>query len=211
MNLYLDIETLPTDREDIIAEIEAGISAPGQYKKPEAIAEWLAENKESAAREAIHKTGLDGGFGRVCVIGYALDDGNVATYYGDEREIIYDFFDHIDDGRRLKVIGHNVGFDIRFLWQRAKVLGIKHIPSWWPVTAKPWDTDALFDTMTAWAGVGQRVSLDKMCRVFRLNGKGDMDGSKVWEYWQAGRHDEVAAYCAQDVERVREIYQRIGV
>jgi hypothetical protein len=36
-----------------------------------------------------------------------------------------------------------------------------------------------------------------------------MTGADVWPYVQAGRLDEVAEYCRQDVRRVREIYQRM--
>lgn len=55
MNIYLDIETLPTTDQEIIAEIEAGIKAPANYSKPETIAKWMEENKEKAVKEAVHK------------------------------------------------------------------------------------------------------------------------------------------------------------
>jgi hypothetical protein len=44
---------------------------------------------------------------------------------------------------------------------------------------------------------------------FGLPGKGGVDGSMVAGMVRAGRIDEVAAYCADDVRRVRAIYQRM--
>jgi predicted PolB exonuclease-like 3'-5' exonuclease len=58
--------------------------------------------------------------------------------------------------------------------------------------------------------VKDRISLDRLCKVLGLPGKDDMTGADVWPYVQAGRLDEVAEYCRQDVRRVREIFQRMN-
>lgn len=68
--------------------------------------------------------------------------------------------------------------------------------------------------MTAWAGWGGRVALDRLCAALGLPEKGseigeDIDGAKVWDFVRAGRIEEVAAYCRADVERVRAIHQRL--
>jgi predicted PolB exonuclease-like 3'-5' exonuclease len=64
--------------------------------------------------------------------------------------------------------------------------------------------------MTAWAGARNRVSLDKLCKAFGIETpKGGIDGSKVWDYVKAGKIDEVAAYCARDVEATRKVYKRL--
>ena len=46
--------------------------------------------------------------------------------------------------------------------------------------------------------------------MLNIEQKGDIDGSKVWKAVQDGRIDEVAEYCAKDVERVRAIYKRMN-
>jgi hypothetical protein len=51
--IVIDIETLPTDREDVKQMIAAGITPPGSMKKPETIAKWEAEQKPAAVEEAI--------------------------------------------------------------------------------------------------------------------------------------------------------------
>ena len=119
-----------------------------------------------------------------------------------------------NDQMRPTFIGHNIiGFDLRFIHQRSVMLGIKP-PSFIPFKAKPWDT-TVFDTMTEWAGVGNRVSLAKLCKVFGLDAKGseigeEIDGSKVWDFVQAGRIADVAKYCKGDVDRTRKIYKRLN-
>jgi len=114
---------------------------------------------------------------------------------------------------RPTFIGHNiVAFDLRFIFQRAVLNGVIP-PSIIPFNARPWD-DSVFDTMTAWAGVGNRVSLDKLCGAFGIAKKGseigdDIDGSKVWDYVRTGRIADVVEYCKGDVERVRAIHRRM--
>jgi predicted PolB exonuclease-like 3'-5' exonuclease len=39
--------------------------------------------------------------------------------------------------------------------------------------------------------------------------QGGMDGSKVYDKFCAGCHDEIAEYCMRDVELVRQVYYRM--
>lgn len=220
MNLFLDIETIGTDRQDVRDYIAASITHPGNISKAETIAKWNEESRPGAIDEAVNKTGLDGAFGRLCVIGWALNDGGVMTIFDPKNEgwLLRNFAafldDHIAPNERhtTAVIGHNVSaFDLRFLVQRYIINGIKP-----PMViaraaqAKPWESDKVFDTMIQWAGVGNRVSLDKLCLAMGINSpKTDIDGSKVWQYVKDGRIDEVAAYCERDVNATREVYRRM--
>lgn len=110
-------------------------------------------------------------------------------------------------------VGHNViDFDLRFMFQRSVMLGVRP-PACIPFDAKPWD-GSVFDTMTAWAGARNRVTMDKLCKVFGIEAKGseiedEIDGSKVWDFVKDGRISDVAKYCAGDVARTRSIYKRL--
>lgn len=222
MNIYLDIETVPAQDPAVRAELAAEITAPGNYKKAESIAEWERDHKPALVDEAWRKTSFDGARGQIVCISVAADDSEPATYFYDdwankEQDIIAEAFSYIDltfdpsSQRKPVFIGHNiVGFDLRFLFQRAVINGIKP-PSIIPFHAKPWDAQ-VYDTMAAWAGVGNRVSMDKLCKALKIAGKGseigeEIDGSKVWDFVQAGRIADVAKYCAGDVERVRAIHK----
>jgi 3'-5' exonuclease len=217
-NLFLDIETIPTDRADVRDYLAATVSAPAQMKKAETIKAWEENDKPAAVAEAVAKTGLDGAFGRVCVIGWAWNDEPARTMYGekDEAALLLSFSDHLhaapSDRFTTTVVGHNAaGFDLRFLVQRYIVNGIRPpMAIARAAQAKPWESEKVFDTMVQWAGVGGRISLDKLCLALSIpSPKGELDGSKVAEYVAAGRIEEVADYCEKDVEAARSVWRRM--
>ena len=218
--LYLDIETRPSHAPEIHASIAAAISPPGNISKAETIAQWEAEKKPLAVKEAIAKTALDGAFGHVCCIGWAFDEEParhaMSTDTLDEKDVIRAFLDAVAHQREQRhnllpvIVGHNViGFDIRFLWQRAIVLGIT-MPTWFPRDPKPWAGEAV-DTMTAFAGSRGMIGMDKLCQALGIEGKDGIDGSMIGDLWARGEFSTIAAYCRADVERTREIHRRMMV
>lgn len=226
MNLFIDIETIPAQRPDVMEDIKASVKAPGQYKKPESIAEWMKTEGGAAAEEAYRKTGLDGAYGQICVIGMALDDGEpIAIYEVDwqsrdaEKNVLMAMNCQLTDWIDSKglfttcVIGHNVSaFDLRFLTQRSIVNGIQpHITLGRAAQAKPWESEKVFDTMAQWTGSSSvRVSLDKLCKALSIpTPKGGITGPTVWDAVKEGRISEVADYCAKDVVATREVYRRM--
>jgi len=163
MNLYLDIETIGTSDPAVIERVTANIKPPANYKKPEAIEKWWAEEGEAAKAEAIQKTAFDGTYGKIVCIGYAFDDRGAVTVCGGEEEaLISCFYDDVAKGaggRHINIVGHNVvNFDLKFLWQRSVVLGIKPPPCI-NFKVKPWDSA---DTMTMWSAE-KRISLGNLC------------------------------------------------
>lgn len=235
MNLFLDIETIPTQRQDVcdyleeslrddLAKALESVKAPANYKDAEKIAEYCANKRAelqadflSNLKQKIEATGLDGSFGHVFCIGWALDDAEPQTVQGlNERHVLDHFSRNIripaNEVLSTTVVGHNVSsFDLRFLYQRFIVNGVRP-----PVLisraaqAKPWEADKVFDTMIQWAGVGGRISLDRLCLALSVpSPKSDMDGSMVWQYVQDGKHDEVALYCARDVHATRLVHRRM--
>jgi hypothetical protein len=77
-----------------------------------------------------------------------------------------------------------------------------------PYDAKPWGD--VIDTLYLWKGVSKSGgSLDAICKAFGIPGKGDMDGSKVWDAVKNGEIDKVAEYCHDDVDKLRQIHKRM--
>ena len=204
------------------AAIDLGITDKDTIKftsKDSMIAQWSEKFKIEAAKESSdqqwRKTSFDGAYGHICVIGYAFDDQPALQFSSDKNEvgILECFFDDLDaycsrnPNVRPVFVGHNlIDFDLRFIYQRAIVLGIKPSRNI-PFHAKAWD-DHVFDTMHRW-DAKNRTSLDKLSRALGLKGKGDIDGSMVADYVAAGRIAEVAAYCIDDVELTRAVYKRM--
>lgn len=221
--ITIDIETIGTDRADVRDYLAASIKPPGTLKKAESIAKWEAEEKQGAIDEAVQRTGLDGAFGEIAVFGYAIGDSEAKTLTqsfteGGERDLLLSINEALDKNIPAKewlsttVVGHNVSsFDLRFLVQRYIVNGVAPHPIIKrSAEAKPWESDKVYDTMIQWAGVGGRVSLEKLCLALGIKSpKGDIDGSKVWEAIKAGRIDDVAAYCVGDVNATRDVFRRM--
>jgi len=218
MNLYLDIETIGTTDPEAIADIAAGISHPKTMSKPDTIAKWVAEEKPAVVQEAVKRTSFDGTYGQVITIGYAMDDGEVeAVYQGDgisERDILVLFADDVNRimdraSTRPVLVGHNIhGFDLRFLWQRYIINGVKPPPL--PFQSKAWDAN-INDTMVMWNPEREkRISLDKLCKALKIKSSKDgFDGSMVWDAFKAGEFDKIADYCKADVEAVRQCHTRM--
>lgn len=220
MNITLDIETLPTELPAVREFVARSITHPGNISKPETIAKWHEESKPAAIDEAVSKTSFDGAFGRICVIGWAVEDQPAESIYSatDEAGLLAEFGARLNqiikpkDQHTTTVIGHNVSaFDLRFLVQRYIVNDI--CPPFVirrAAQAKPWESEKVFDTMVQWAGVGNRVSLDKLCFALGVpSPKGDIDGSKVAQAVADGRIEDVAAYCRGDVNATRRVWGRM--
>lgn len=208
--IYLDIETIPNLSAEQIAEIAAGVSAPANYSKPETIEKWMAENKQRIVDETVAKGGLDGATGRIICVSWAWDDEDVASASGEEADVLKTLFADVHDrhkGMAATVCGHNVSWDLRFIWQRAVVNKAKP-PSAIRWNGKPWDH---MDTMLLWNPDNQRrISLDKLCKVLGVpTSKGDLDGSKIWQAFKDGRLADITAYCKADVEATRACYKRM--
>ncbi len=222
MNIYIDIETLPTTDAEAIAEIAAGIKPPANYSKPETIAKWMEENKEQAIKEAVHKTGFSGLYGRIACVCYAFDDGEVyAVSDSDEKTLLENLYSHIYDMTSTQAhhgvvenpatfIGHNiVGFDLPFMKHRSIINRVKPpISVRKAFNVKPWSGEVA-DTMLIWSSDKEkRASMDKLCKAFGIPGKGDFDGSMVADTWPTDPQ-KVIDYCKMDVIRTREIYKRL--
>lgn len=215
IKIYLDIETIPSQNPSIREAIEASISPPRSMKKAETIEKWELNEKPAAVEEAWRKTALDGSFGEVWCIAWAINDGpiNHITRTGlndPEGSILPFFFESIHEEAPMPDywIGHNIrSFDLRFLWQRAVILGVAPTINLYE-NASPYEK-AIIDTMTMWAGYRNFIGLEKLCTALGIPRKSGMDGSQVWDYVKAGRIAEVAGYCRDDVKRVRSVYKKL--
>lgn len=228
MRIYLDIETLPSMAADARELARAGVKPPGNYKKAESIAEWWKTEGEAATEEAYRRQALDAAAGELCAVGFAPDDGEPVSLVRGLQEPEADFLrralteiraladaDSVTggDGTPWPVqeffICHNAPFDLGFLLRRCWVHGVKP-PVRLPLpSARPGRDYGC--TMETWAGSRGTIGLDRLCRALGVpSPKADgMDGSQVFNLWQAGEHDHIATYNAADVRAVRSCWHRL--
>jgi hypothetical protein len=220
MNLYIDTETIPTQRDDLKAYIFAKQAMKAaQDPEPDPV------KARNAAQAAYRDTSLSSTMGELAVVSIAIDDNEPITFtrrwpftIETERELVdavatelRGTLETVGARRNLRhIVAHKADFDRTMLRTRAMVHGVKLPHEIHALGLKPWDS-AWFCTHDALKlDYRDHVSLDSACLAFGVGlPKGDIDGSKVWEAIQAGRLDQVAAYCADDVRRVRAIYRAI--
>ncbi len=227
MNIFIDIETIPAQSEEetktLIAET---ISAPATMSKPETIADWHAGKgkyagvKDAAIEETYRKTSFDGAKGEIVSIAFASNESDITVGYRDldgcEASLLESAFKGIAElssnhGSPIQpyFIGQYIGgFDLRFLFQRAVVLGVR------PPFKIPFDGrhgKDFYCTQQAWAGFGGRMSQNSLCKALGIEGKpDDIDGSQVWDYVKAGNAKRVSEYNADDVFKNILIYNRLN-
>lgn len=215
MQLYIDIETLPPLEWDEARRLDYVQSkVPGNYKKPESIAQWVAENfEETWARAA-----LDWRISRIACIGVAIDDGSTvhgSTFVGgtddaDERRMFTELEWWLREhyAWTAHVVGHNViGFDIPRLHLVASRL--HHSLAAWLHDISEDHRKRVTDTMHMAFPTRERVSLADLASALGLEGKTGK-GSDVLPMWIAGDLDGITSYCMNDVLLTRRIHHTLS-
>ncbi|HLC43871.1 MAG TPA: ribonuclease H-like domain-containing protein [Patescibacteria group bacterium] len=204
MNLYLDIETLPAVGGDIEVIKKFWEEQKAKSAKNGAYGKKVASDFDSFFRN----TSFQGEFGRILCLCYAVDDGEIQSLSGDEKEILQKFWGVAKDADTF--IGHNImEFDLRFIYKRSIINNVR--PSR-DLSFARYRSSPIFDTMKEWEKWGaQGVSLHKLSVAFGIASPKEegIDGSKVYDYYLAGKTDEIIKYCKRDVEATRKVYKRM--
>jgi len=183
---------------------------------------------EFAFRERRARTGSDFlplHLHRVVAIACALREGDSFRCWalGDanegEAELIRRFFDGIEKYTPQLVSWNGGGFDLPVLQYRGLVHGVA-APRYWDQGDEDKDfrynnyiaryhtrhTD-LMDVLSLYQNRGQ-APLDEMARLLGFPGKLGLDGSKVWDAYQAGEIETIRSYCATDAANTYLVFLR---
>lgn len=208
--LFLDIETLPAAESDMDT-----LKHLFEKKNP--------EFDQEKFDEFVQKTNFDGGFGRILCIGYAVDDDAPKNFYNEnnEKETLRQFWELVSaisvEPRNMQYpdygvqfVGHNVmDFDLRFIYQRSMVLGVR--PSY-DINFARYRNYPVYDTMKEWVKwSNSSVGLDYLAYALGAPSSktGGIDGSQVADFFAQGKVDEILEYCKRDVDTTRAIYKRM--
>ena len=111
---------------------------------------------------------------------------------------------------RDEIVGHNIlSFDLPFLFQRCL---INNIPVRDYVDPDVVCSRNVFDTMHRWwLGARRNVSLDDLAWALGITSSKtpDVEGSKVFDLYEAGRLAEIREYNLNDVRVTRKVYERL--
>ena len=130
-----------------------------------------------------------------------------------EKETLVEFLTFMSgfDSETDEIVGHNiVGFDLPFIFQRCLVHCISAKPF---VNLGEYNVRGVFDTMRHW-WLGDRrgrVSLDDIAWALGIESSktAEVEGSKVFDLYQAGKLAEIREYNLNDVRVTRKVYERM--
>lgn len=188
---FLDIETVPTDRS----------------LKDNGLLEAQIHLDEA---DLIKKLSLSAATAKILCLCYAIEppmEAEVQVLEGEETEIIKNFWELAVDCNLF--VGHNIlDFDLRFIYQRSIIHQIK------PSRDLPFARfrrAPIFDTMHEWSKWGrEHASLDLLSKALSIpSPKENLDGSKVYPCYRAGKIADIVNYCKCDVDSVRNVYRRL--
>ena len=108
------------------------------------------------------------------------------------------------------VVGHNIiNFDLPFIFQRCLANNIAVKPF---VDLSNFNVLGVYDTMRAWwLGGRNRVALDDIAWTLGIASSktSEVEGSRVFELYQAGKLAEIREYNLNDVRVTRKVYERM--
>lgn len=222
IEIFIDIETVPTTRAEVIAQCIADVGPPANYKKAETIEQWWETEGEAKKARAVEATALDGTWGELLMVGIAVDDAPVEVLRRTttEADLLRQFALTLND-RCMKAdrgspmwpaiakwIGHHImDFDLRFLWQRSRLCGVP-FPFSLPLRQH---SPSVFDTMKEWAGPRGYIKQTDLELAFNIERDDPLPngGADVFAAFKEGRIDDIAEHVRLDVEDVRKIYRRM--
>jgi DNA polymerase elongation subunit (family B) len=136
-------------------------------------------------------------------------DGNEQT----EARLLTDFVSLLSDFdvECDEIVGHNIiGFDLPFIFQRCRVHNIAVRPF---VNLGEYNVRGVFDTMRVWCCGDRRgrAALDDIAWTLGIESSKteDVEGSRIFELYHAGKLAEIREYNLNDVRVTRKVYERM--
>ncbi len=215
-SLVVDIETLPDGEYPSPSDIKV----PANYKNEASILKF--QNDPVNLEKAYRARALDPFSGRILCISWKLDDEPIRSSISDDEQIVMEgfesqlrqqFLDRFNGNPTIAyptVIGHNIKFDMGFLFLRFLKYNHEWLLSITSDTVKDLKLACTMKTMAVLDPYKTYVSLDKSCGFFGIDGKSDgITGADVYPMYKEGKLDEIRKYCERDVEACYSLAKRL--
>lgn len=239
MIIFVDTETVPLDAtpghpfgvpppsalvDTVPAAPPVQKSQPGNYRKPEVIARWAAEEavrwkEECATQRAAwqvkawkHWTSgsLDPLRAKIVCVGIAYESEHTTPAVFSEFDGIERLGDHLDyQPSPPTLCAYNCGFDRQMLVARAFAHGADD-------TARALLTARWVDPGETWSRAGstwfgrEHPSLGVLAAFLGLPHDHTFGGDQVLRAYLEGRHQAITGHCLDDVRTLRAVYRRLN-
>ena len=217
LRVFVDIETLPPE-EDVRRKLSPPVVRKLIRKRDDG-----GDEDSECTEEEFRRLALHGEYGRVLTIGVIVEsdgeeisrgvlgrDRQTMTFHLDEAKTLRGFWKLLRDFNvnRDLIIGHNIhAFDLPFLEKRSRIHRIRPTVKF---SYARYRSRPIYDTMQEWChwNFGQYVSLELLAEVLKVgvSKTEGMDGSRIYDCFCAGGHEDIASYCLRDVEVARAVY-----
>ncbi len=128
-----------------------------------------------------------------------------------EEEVVREFWRREEAFDGVMVSFNGRGFDLPVLELAALRYGIS-APRYFEGGARAGDPQAhldLYDFLCNQNGRGLRGGMNLLLKMIGLPGKSSVDGSRVQDYFEAGRLEEIQRYCRADVIQTYFLFLRV--
>jgi hypothetical protein len=207
----------------VIVDIEtAGLPNAADFLDPVQPAKNLVDpdkikaDIEKRTAERNEKLALDWNVGRIVAIGWwTEEDGlvsRVAESEAEERVWLQHFW---RECRHRTIVGFNVkGFDLKFMTQRSRYLGVSHPILDFSKYSRRGITDLFLDLTFSDGTYDQgamRRTLHAFCRRFGIPVADGVTGADVARLVAEGRWEDVRAHVESDVQLTLALARELGV
>jgi 3'-5' exonuclease len=205
---FLDIETRRTSDLALIKRISSKVKPPGSYKKAETIQKWWAEEGESARTAAIEETALNGTYGRLASVAWAIGVTAAPEVMSgdDEMGMLCDIADRFERFAYVPICAFNGEFDLRFLYQRMVINEVDVPPA---IRKALSERNGFIDPMKDWAGFRGYVSQADLAAAMGIESDDKTTGADMGALIDAGDWEAVERHNIVDVLTLQEIYWRM--
>lgn len=134
-----------------------------------------------------------------------FEEDNIKFECGTEKEVLEKFWNTIKSYKQF-ITFNGRAFDCPFIMIRSAVNRVKPTKDLMPNRYNGPHID-LLDQLTFYGASKRRFSLDMWCKTFEIKSpKSDgITGYEVKDLFRAGKHIEIARYCAGDLRATKEV------
>ena len=135
----------------------------------------------------------------------SFEEEGIRYETGTEEEILVKFWDAVKSYDQF-ITFNGRGFDCPFIMIRSAVCRIRPKRDLMPNRYGDIHID-IFDQLSFYGASRRKFSLDMWCRTFGIKSPKEdgIAGSQVKELFLAGRHTDIARYCAGDLRATKEL------